>query len=326
MYINAKMFLTQLKNDLIGKDSQRGITITYAWLANQFGHFSLGFIPCVLFYFFFSSWSPVFITLLVCGLWLLFETFNLLGPLMKPSYRKGLVFKPKWNNLIFDTSTDLLFFFFGASVFLILNKTIPVVVIIVIVLSLVALILFIYWYTVKMYIQSAYFPFQFRLSQWMCKISNEDKDKIDKLEKKCCKNQIIIFGGRDTGKTSLAVALATEYSIIKIACQYTTVFKFVESCLNSEQKLIEMYPHLLWTWRKSECLVIDDVNPGNPFQDVVTPEFIRTALEKNESLKNENYSALSNKTVIWVVGETVYKEEWISFVSGFAPMAVMFIS
>ncbi len=43
--ISSKHVLKQLKDDLIGKDSYRGVTLTYTWLANQFGHFSLGFIP-----------------------------------------------------------------------------------------------------------------------------------------------------------------------------------------------------------------------------------------------------------------------------------------
>ena len=42
------LIINQLKLDLIGKDSHRGVTLTYSWLANQFGHFSLGFIPTYL--------------------------------------------------------------------------------------------------------------------------------------------------------------------------------------------------------------------------------------------------------------------------------------
>ncbi len=50
--ISFKRILKQLKADLIGKDSYRGVTLTYAWLANQFGHISLGFIPTFLVYYF----------------------------------------------------------------------------------------------------------------------------------------------------------------------------------------------------------------------------------------------------------------------------------
>ena len=49
--ISFKRILKQLKDDAIGKDAHRGITLTYAWMANQFGHISLGFIPsyCIIF-------------------------------------------------------------------------------------------------------------------------------------------------------------------------------------------------------------------------------------------------------------------------------------
>lgn len=46
--ISLKHVLQQLKADLIGKDSYRGVTLTYSWLPNQFGHISLGFIPTVI--------------------------------------------------------------------------------------------------------------------------------------------------------------------------------------------------------------------------------------------------------------------------------------
>ncbi len=40
--ITGRDIRNQLKADLIGKDSYRGVTLTYTWLANQFGHISSG--------------------------------------------------------------------------------------------------------------------------------------------------------------------------------------------------------------------------------------------------------------------------------------------
>src|ERR1017187_5587599 len=48
--ITGRDIRNQLKVDLIGKDSYRGATLTYTWLANQFGHISLGFIPTFILY------------------------------------------------------------------------------------------------------------------------------------------------------------------------------------------------------------------------------------------------------------------------------------
>ncbi len=47
-HIPIKAILCQLKKDLVGKDAYRGVSLTYSLLANQFGHFSLGFIPAIM--------------------------------------------------------------------------------------------------------------------------------------------------------------------------------------------------------------------------------------------------------------------------------------
>jgi hypothetical protein len=36
----AKMIFRQILNDLSGKDAYRGVTLTYTWMANQFGQLS----------------------------------------------------------------------------------------------------------------------------------------------------------------------------------------------------------------------------------------------------------------------------------------------
>jgi hypothetical protein len=93
--ITGRDIRNQLKADLIGKDSYRGVTLTYTWLANQFGHISLGFIPTFILYLILcryynndsaSFWSAV----LISAAWFVFETFNFLGPLLlsKPSKKK----------------------------------------------------------------------------------------------------------------------------------------------------------------------------------------------------------------------------------------------
>ena len=93
--ITGKDIRNQLKADLIGKDSYRGVTLTYTWLANQFGHISLGFIPTFILYIILSKyydnvdasfWAAVFIS----AAWFIFETFNFLGPLLlsKPLKKK----------------------------------------------------------------------------------------------------------------------------------------------------------------------------------------------------------------------------------------------
>lgn len=93
--ITGRDIRNQLKSDLIGKDSYRGVTLTYTWLANQFGHISLGFIPTFILYIILSKYyneesASILAAVFISGAWFIFETFNFLGPLLlnKPLKKK----------------------------------------------------------------------------------------------------------------------------------------------------------------------------------------------------------------------------------------------
>lgn len=93
--ITGRDIRNQLKADLIGKDSYRGVTLTYTWLANQFGHISLGFIPTFILYLLLSKnyedgKASLLAAAIISAAWFIFETFNFLGPLLlsKPLKKK----------------------------------------------------------------------------------------------------------------------------------------------------------------------------------------------------------------------------------------------
>ena len=109
--------MQQLNFDLIGKDSYRGITLTYAWLANQLGHIALGFIPTILIYQILKPYLSAQRLNLYTGIgvsifWLFFETYNSLGPILRKT--NVYVFNPDLSNVAFDTATDVCFFALGA--------------------------------------------------------------------------------------------------------------------------------------------------------------------------------------------------------------------
>ena len=126
--ITVKDVFKQVKADLIGKDSYRGVTLTYSWLANQFGHISLGFIPTTIAFFILKNRMDVThagiqAASIVTIIWISFELYNFLGPLLlnkktnsKLVYVSGpeYQFQPAWGNIAFDTFTDLSFFASGA--------------------------------------------------------------------------------------------------------------------------------------------------------------------------------------------------------------------
>eukprot|EP01133_Synstelium_polycarpum_P017858 gene17858-21291_t len=313
-FINAKTVIGQLKKDLIGKDSYRGVTLTYTWLANQFGHFSLGFIPTILIYALIKDrpalhYPELWASLGVWSAWILFELYNFLGPLLlKTSTRREALkntdytFSPAWANVAFDTITDLAYFGMGAiAASLVCSYHSQML------LALISLLIVIaypayYWYTTKMYIQNAEYPFQLRLSQWSQKIKDEHKKAVlDYLDHKGEGKHMLIFGSRGSGKTTLSVGIATEASIKNGYCSYITAVKLLSMFFERTDNPAES-PNKLWTWRNCGLLVIDDINPGKPVKGDIISTSLFYELLNNVDCGPDNLKHIREKNIIWKNG------------------------
>ena len=318
-FVTPNVVWTQFWRDLIGKDSQRGVTLTYSWLANQFGHFSLGFIPTYIVYLFIvdpgnKQASAQAAAFWVGGAWIVFETYNLLGPLLlrrrfksiASPFRK-IAFKPDWRNLTYDTITDLGFFITGACTAGIILASSQLLWILLLSISVFLLVASYYWYGTKIYIQEAHFPIQFRLSQWENEINEDNFKKINAYRKKSAKSpngdeagyHLLMYGPANSGKSSLSVAMATELSIDHQSCLYATAMKMFSLFFETPRENSSG----LWTWRNTGLLVIDDVNVGHPVKpEVITPDnFFRYLIANN--YQKENITALRSRNVIWVLGD-----------------------
>lgn len=319
--ISTKDVLKQLKADLIGKDSYRGVTLTYSWLANQFGHISLGFIPTtILFFVFKNKLDPEHAgikaaTYVALG-WVCFELYNFLGPLlMKKKSSSKLVyvsgptyqFQPAWLNIAYDTFTDLCFFAFGsflsAYILVCFHGGITST------FSMILMVLFInilvhgrYWFLTKMYEQAAQFPFQYRLSQFDLPISETAKQSIlywlaDNHKAK----HLLVFGGVNCGKTSLSVGVANEKAIKHQSVIFTTATKLISLFFTPPQPDQQnAYP---WNWQNCSYLVVDDINPGKPVEEVIiSAEYFLQLMDTYSSDNETNRAVFRNTSVIWVLG------------------------
>jgi hypothetical protein len=315
--ISGRDMFRQLKADLIGKDSHRGVTFSYAWLANQFGHISLGFIPTFILYILLPSrlskhdaaiWSATIVSVF----WLLFETYNFLGPLLSKRKSQSKVlfipknkytFEPAWKNIAFDTFTDLLFFWFGA--FLCSIICFYSVEALIVLLILLAFLIYppYYWYLTKMYLQVPQYPYQFRLSQWDYALNEDDKKKVYYfLSNQKNGLHLFLFGSKGSGKTSLSIGIATELSIRHQACVYTTAMKlysmfFEPDILSTDTKTP------LWSWRSSSVLVIDDINPGDPIKEELVSPLLFLSFLDTFSTNEINRAVMERSNVIWVLGD-----------------------
>ncbi len=317
--LTLKDVLHQLKEDLIGKDSYRGVTLTYAWMANQFGHFSLGFIPTLIVHKLLLKYSSInnpelWSAVIISVMWLAFELYNFLGPLLlkkqtssKAMYvpsQKPYVFRPAWGNVAFDTFTDLCFFWLGAFASGALILYIPLMG------YVIAAVLFIlvypcrYWFLTKMYLQYAKYPYQMRLSQWNLNISEEDRKQVLKfMEDEGQEKHLLIFGEKGSGRTSLSVGIGTEHCFRHVACSYTTGMKLFDMFSVKDDQLKEQEKSL-WTWRTSALLVIDDINPGTAGHgELVTAAYFMKLLTDTDEVRTINMEAMRNRKIVWVMGE-----------------------
>jgi hypothetical protein len=141
--------------------------------------------------------------------------------------KEPYTFKPAWGNVAFDTLTDLGYFSLGAfcCAHIFSQYTSHSIVI----WSLIIALLYpsFYWFRTKMFLQVPKFPFQFRLSQWDNDIDEAGANNVKKFlaAKEKDGMQLLVFGTKNSGKTSLAVGIATELSIKKNPSVYTTATK-----------------------------------------------------------------------------------------------------
>ena len=330
--ITSKQISKQLKADLIGKDSYRGVTLTYSWLANQFGHFSLGFLPSIILQKILLKHThiatPAFVAaIIIAASWLLFELYNFLGPLLLNKHSTSpklfipaaskYVFKPAWANVAFDTFTDVCFFAVGAFTASLFGGIIAKEIYVICTLLIILMYPVRYWFITKMLMQYARFPVQFRLSQWKGNMEEQQNKTVLQYiatSKIATGNHLLVFGALRTGKSLLSVGIATELAISQKACSYYTATKWYNLLALTNEEIIQAEDCDVWSWRTANVLVIDDVNPSDPLhKDFITPSDLKSFIE-NTKLSQENKADLKNKNVIWVMGKadaTNNEDSWI---------------
>jgi hypothetical protein len=329
--ISPKKVWAQIKFDLIGKDSYRGVTLTYSWLANQFGHFSLAFVSTFILYHILLHYNCVTKPAFWAGIgiaaaWFIFECFNFLGPLLlnksehaTKNESGGYTFQPDWKNISYDTITDIMFFTIGAftmSVSLAFNNLFYAL------LAIIAIVIFPArdWYLTKMYQQAAVYPFQFRLSQWNNTISDAQKKVItDFTNTNEMGKHLLIFGANKAGKTSLSVAIGNERSIKHHSCSYTTAMKLISLFYEPNIDVNAPKNLDLWVWRNASLLIIDDVNPGVPLSKALIHPSSFFSFLNNDSFGKDNLATMKKNNIIWVLGsgncDDDIKETWINMLA-----------
>ena len=177
-----------------------------------------------------------------------------------------------------------------------------------------------YWLSRKLCFQQAALPYLYRLADFGSTFAPRPEQGVetvtDYLTQPRPRRHLLIFGATGAGRTSLAVAIATEHAFFVRSGRYMSWAKFVETApINPEDAVQDGI--WVWPWRGSDIVVLDDAVKVIDGRARTSPDDIVDDLRK---LPAEVVSSLAARQTIWVLGPD--QAGWITGLSaalGVAP-------
>ena len=335
----AREVVDQVIRDLFGKDVQDTVTFSYEWVADQFGHFALGFeITLAL------SWVATlfgyqggelgfWISLAVVLAFAVKEGDDFRRQWIKARDAKSM-FKFNGLEIFYNTFTSVFYIALGAVVtgFGLLNPKYGLFAILI--AGVLAFSFGYAWLRKKLTFQQAGMPYLYRLANFPGLIGKQDAQCIVNLSKPEVRDakgkivesskpatsdakttdykHLIIAGPLDSGKSCLAVGIGSEFAIRMGIGRYTTLVKLLEAVLKKGEWDKPEFDdgRILWPWQTSELLIVDDVDVlsdhiSNTPTDIASERGIAQC--RVDALKSrippELRLALKNRRTVWVVGD-----------------------
>jgi hypothetical protein len=316
--------LVQAKADLWAKEVQTGYTTTYAWMANQLGHFALGFVPVYLLIWLalalasslpdwiahrFGQGSLILAQVIIPVVYLAWFVSKEMGDIKDAinDAKKANVFPMDLGDVRKDALTAVYFFAAGIAVacadFFTWHQEnhlwywLPVAVFLAQIL--IGLFPAYYWLSRKKCFQQADVPYIFRLANFKIEdpVARQAVPSIlDFASLRGTWKHMIISGPLQSGKTSLASAIGTEHTFRKGKARYLAALDFLQFAdLRSDPSSSVDRP--LWSWNESNILILDDLDPGLRDGEVVKREEIVSHL-----LKLKTLDQLRARRTVWLVG------------------------
>jgi hypothetical protein len=320
----VRQVFDQVVRDLFGKDVQDTATFSYEWTADQFGHFALGFeITIVLSWI--ASWRGYhggrvgfWIGLAVVLGFVLKEADDFYREWTKAREARS-VFKFNGLELFYNTFTAVYYIAMGALVagFGLLD---PFCGLIAVVVSIPLAVGMAYaWLRRKLVFQQAGLPYLYRLANFPNEIDTTAAKFIVRLSKPARADaaptvgeHLIVAGPLDSGKSSLAVGIGTEFAIRMGIGRYTTLAKLLQAVLKDDQWDKPEFDdgRILWPWQTSELLIVDDVDvlsdhiPGTATDVTGERQIAQVRLGQLATrIPAPLRAALKSRRTVWVVGD-----------------------
>jgi len=317
----------QIRRDIETKEVQTSPTYSYQWMADQVGHMALGMLSVLVLWSIgelfhlartvdVGIWPPIigFVIIAVFAFYKEFRDYQgaiaKIGP--EPLFNATRDRKDLRNNAIIAFYYMCLGGIIALAALLsapALNKMsssllvlIPMFVTMFVIFALCIAAPAVYWLVQKIRYQQIGLPFLFRLPEFKLEgFSRDDAKKIDQFiweSGSGTAKHIALVGSLNSGKTTLAVGIATEASFNGKKARYLTLDKL--------QQIVAMRVEppaprntVLWPWKRSEILIIDDVTAGIPHSTAEHPEQLRKELQ---DLGEEARTAIRQRNTVWCLG------------------------
>ncbi len=334
----VKEVAAQLVRDLFGKDVQDTVTFTYEWAADQFGHLALGFeitfaltwIAQVL-----GHHEPKvgFLTGLAVVIGFVIKEADDFRRQWQKSREARSIFMFNGFELFLNTFTAVYYIAIGALVagFGLWD---PAYGLIALLVSVPFVVVMAYaWLRHKITFQQAGLPYLYRLANFPNTIDKPTAEFIATMthpakptDPPTMMDHLIIAGPLDSGKSSLAIGLASEYAIRMGIGSYTTLAKLLQSALRGEAWDRPQFDdgRILWPWQTSDLLVVDDVDvlsdhiPGTATDESAERRIAQTRVNTlKERIPHILLAALKFRRTVWVVGDVDdgVLEEWRAMIA-----------
>jgi hypothetical protein len=321
----------QAVSDWFGKDVQSGYTLTYVWMANELGHFTLGFIPACIGAWIWRLCDPC---ASACGwmsalpvalalLWAVKELRDVVVEWQHAHRSKG--FPVDLRSIALDALTAVLFFTAGIAVSYLAFVDLRAALLAMAATVAPALLIGYYWLSRKMCFQQVGLPFQYRLSCFSRELTGAATLTTDQISRFCDPSSgagdlrhVLVFGARGTQKTSLAVGMATEWAFGRGKARYLTLFKLLQAPA-SESRVVSQDGRSLWGWSGADFVVVDDVCPASPQGAEAAAQnalcdpnaFEQCMRHASSGGASGKLKALAGKRTVWVIGEGSRSNAWV---------------
>jgi hypothetical protein len=317
--ISGSMIFHQVSHDLFGsKDAQDASTLTYTWVADQFGHVTLGFIVTLLLCAVLSvKWSPVLVVvwaaILVAVLITVKEAYDYFCELKQ---RNGTFpFPFDRADVLLNCATSCIYTWIGALLAVIAVRFPIWSLIAAPGLVVASLPIAAYWLRRKVALQQSDVPFLYRLANFPQNFERSDGPRIiTSLYTRPEPQHVVLTGPLNSGKTSLAVGTATEFGYRVGLCRYISLVKLAQTGQGTDERrglhrdtTVFQDGRTIWPLDIAELLVVDDADGGIPTLEM-DPDKIKETLVRR--LGKEFLSLMKKRRTLWVAGTNDRAELW----------------